>query len=231
MLKRTLITTAGIMLTLSLSACGDSSVATEDTSEKTNKENLVSKSSESQKNESLNKEKKIVEPIQLMPSSQNEHLKDYVTSIDSPLIEYQEQEIKIIGIDFGKKGIPSILGIKEVSGEYIGSFSVLKGMNSDSKRDAELILFLELQSQKDIEPRSGIPAVLPEIVVTDDRDDNAKEVAKVPNSTTEVYYQKGENVIAAVGFAVYSDAESFVIDIEGNRFLVNELNYRTKDEF
>lgn len=231
MFKRILITVTGGMLALSLSACGDQSETTEDASGKTNEEAVLSKNGESQKNEDLDKAKKTVEPIQLIPSSQNEHLKDYVTSVDSPSIEFQEQEIKIIGIDFGKKGIPSILGIKEVSGEYIGSFSVLKGLNSDNKKDAELILFFELQSQQDIEPRSGIPATLPEITVTDDRDDSAKEVAKVPNSTTEVYYQKGESVIAAVGFAVYSDAESFIINIEGNKFLVNELTYRTKDEF
>ena len=203
MLKSILITVTGGMLALLLSACGDQSESAEDASRKTNEETVLSKNGDSQKNEDLDKVKKIVEPIQLMPSSQNVHLKDYVTSLDSPLIEFQEQDIKIIGIDFGKKGIPSILGIKEVSGEYIGSFSVLKGLNSDNKKDAELILFLELQSQEDIEPRSGILATLPEIVVTDDRDDNAKEVAKVPNSTTEVYYQQGENVIAAVGFAVY----------------------------
>ncbi|ARK23261.1 hypothetical protein SporoP37_00195 [Sporosarcina sp. P37] len=231
MLKKVLITAAGGMVALSLSACGGSPEATKDKSEKTNKDIVVSKSDESPKKESSVKDDENVEPTQLIPSSQNDQLKDYVMSVDSPSVEFQEQEIKIIGIDFGKKGIPSILGIKDVSGEYIGSFSVLKGMNSDGKRDAELILFLEFHSKKEIDPRSGITPTIPDISVTDDRGDTAKEIAAVPNAATETYYRKEGNIIAAVGFAVYSNAKSFTIKLNGNTFLVNNLNYRTEEEF
>ncbi|MBX0319792.1 hypothetical protein [Shouchella clausii] len=157
----------------------------------------------------------------------NDKLQDYITTYNTNLLEFENQTITLIGVDFGKEDVPSILGIKDVSGEYIGEFSVQQGMNRDSKRDAELILFFELESLEEISPRSEVKVSLPTVTVIDDQNEESKEIASTP---LDRYYKSNDDtVIGAIGFSVFSDAVYFDVKVDDRvQFRIENLNYRTE---
>lgn len=180
-----------------------------------------------EKEQKKDEEKTII----LKQTEGNEKFRDFVTTFESPEIVYKNQSIKLVGVDFGKQGIPNIMGIQDVDPGQLGSFSALQGKHRDDKRDSELILFFEMKSKEKIEPRSEIKATLPQITVIDDQGDKAKQIAKVPNKNKEVYYKKGEDVFGVVGYAVYSDTKEFKVNIGQSTLVIKDLKYRTESEF
>lgn len=157
----------------------------------------------------------------------NDNLEDYITTYNTEILEFENQSIKLIGIDYGKEEVPSILGIKDVSGEYIGEFSVQQGMNRDSKKDAELILFFELDSLEEISPRSEVKVSLPTVTVIDDQNEESKAIASTP---LDRYYKSNDDtVIGAIGFSVFSDAVYFDVKVDDRvQFRIENLKYRTE---
>lgn len=191
------------------------------------KVNPTGRKNKNEKEQKKDEEKTII----LKQTEGNEKFRDFVTTFESPEIVYKNQGIKLVGVDFGKQGIPNIMGIQDVDPGQLGSFSALQGIHRDNKRDSELILFFEMKSKEKIEPRSEIKATLPQITVIDDQGDKAKQIAKVPSKNKEVYYKKGEDVFGVVGYAVYSDTKEFKVNIGQSTLVIKDLRYRTESEF